>query len=243
MLEVSFLLLSIFISSFVSLKILKYRGFQMDFKNKFAICLIFSLEILWAGIFFEDMYIVMSIVGIFPLILIISLIDVKEKLVYDEDIICGIIIEIVISFFFEIEGIFTFIDEISVYELSNSINISLFDYIKSYIYRSIENFFTYGISFNMGLIQSFLAVILVFMFTYVLAKVSGSMGMGDVMYFSFLAMFANFWGCILIFFASFITCFFYCLALTIMNKDLKNGLISFTPFISISFVIFFCIAY
>ncbi len=173
--------------------------------------------------------------------MLISLTDAREKLVFDEDIICGIIIETIIIFIFEIKRVYTLLSELFPLIIFRERRGYLLNFLGKELKMSFLDFFSYGLAFNRDLCQSFTAVIVVFMFTYLLAKVSNAMGVGDVIYFSFLAIFANFWGCIFIFFASFITCFFYCVVLIIMNKDLEDGLISFTPFISIGFILFLCI--
>ena len=255
-----FSILTVFMNSFVSIEVLESRGFELNNTKKVSILLIMSFAVLWTAVYIDNINEFFMILFILPIMCIISLIDAKEKLVYDEDVICGIIIETAVLI---ISGFREFIYFLETAWMLNPLNclkmiimyrIRVSTYLSDEILGSIlksnirelvlysGDFFRYGIYFNKNIYESFLGIMVLFTVTAVLAKVTKSVGAGDVLYFSLLGVFPGFFGCMTIFFLSFMACSLYCIILIIMNRDFQDGLISFTPFISIGFIIFCCIA-
>ena len=234
--------ITIILNSFLSIYILKKRSFYMCLEKSLAVFTIMFFVVLWTYIYIAGIEQLIRIFFIFPIMLIISAVDAREKIVFDEDVICGIIIEIVISLVIEFRRFLTLTEDFFSLKSLNSLKLIFINYMWVSIHIASKNFFSYGVYFNRGVFESFLGMMVFFVSTYILAKVTKAIGMGDVIYFSLLGTIASFGGCIFIFFSSFMVCFLYCVVLKIINRDFEGGLISFTPFISIGFIIFCYIA-
>ncbi len=238
----SFIFVTIIFNSFLSVYILNERQFDMNGEKKLAIFIIMFFSVIWSYIYIGQIDTLVKLLFSFPLIIIISAVDAREKIVFDEDVICGIIIEIVISLVIEFKKFFYFVKYFFSVKSLSSLNMIVDNYIRGSIDIATKSFFSYGVYFNRSVFESLWGLFVFFALTYFLAKVTNAIGMGDVIYFSFLGTIASFGGCVYIFFSSFMVCFLYCIVLKIINKDFEDGLISFTPFISIGFIIFCCIA-
>lgn len=269
----SFILCSV--ESFSVIKVLKLRGVSINNTKKVSILFIMCISTLWSVYNIDNNYEQLKVLLILPIMIIISLIDVKEKLVYDEDIICGIILEIAILVMDDFNRFIHFISQCYFFRAFNILKM-IFNWIiwvfihggKS-VFTNVEtlysfmafpqfesaygnavscafhnNFFNYGIYFNKTFFESVLGMALLFIVSGVISELTGSLGAGDVLYFSIIGMFSNICGCFIIFFTSFAICSLYCIISIIIlnNKDFEDGLISFTPFISIGFIIFCCVA-
>lgn len=233
---------SVLINSYISIYILRKRFFNIDQKKIFIILLIMFISTFWTYTAMKVNCGKYRLSFVLSIIFITSMVDIREKLVFDRDVICGIIVEMVVSTIIEFKDMGPLLWKIFQSRQLNLINVIFGSYMWVSMHISLVNFFSYGIYFNRDIYESFLGMTVLFLFIYIPAKVTKAIGMGDVLYFTFLGMFANFFGCIVIFFSSFMVCSLYSMVLRIMNKDFEDGLISFIPFISIGLIIFCCIA-
>ncbi|MBC2576348.1 A24 family peptidase [Peptostreptococcus canis] len=166
-------------------------------------------------LFIFDPIILYRAVFIMPLIIVISTVDINERWVFDEDIISGIIINmgtIVLAFVFGIYG-----DK-----------VNYIGFIGCYKY----------------LLNAFVGMATLFVVTIIINVSTGSLGMGDVLYFALAGSFCGFGGIFILFFGSFILAGIFCLASYInsrINNVIMNKTIAFTPFISMSLIIYISI--
>ena len=91
-------------------------------------------------------------------------------------------------------------------------------------------------------ITSFLGGSLLFCISYLIAKISDEMGTGDSTYYFLAGSIVGIDYALYLFFISFFVAFLYIVGLRITKNKLEDGMISFTPFISISTIITVLIA-
>lgn len=197
---------------------LKSRDIEIKERYRKILLTILMIIILWANTSFKDNYIRYCIVFSLPIMFIVSITDINQRLVFDRDIFCGIIVEIgiILSKLFE-DG------RVNRYGLISTC------------------FFQDKIGFNKDITGFILGMFFMFILGYILNRTGRGFGMGDTMFFMFSGCFLNLEGCFFVFFASFVVCSIYCIIYRIINKNFGDGLISFTPFISIGIIIFWCI--
>lgn len=82
----------------------------------------------------------------------------------------------------------------------------------------------------------FSSVILTLCFGYLFYKVTNGIGDGDILYFSLCASFFDVSEIVVFFEMSFLVAFIFCLPKLIINRSI-SGMIAFTPFISVSFIL------
>ena len=195
-------------------KVMKDR--DVDFENIEKCAMIFILAVIntWSFLYLDNAVSIYSMIFSVPILIIVSITDINQRLVFDRDIICGIIVETgVIS-------VQLFYDTLCRTEICETV------------------FFKNGLYYNRSMAGFILGMLMLSAFNYILCRITGAMGTGDVVFFLYAGGFANMFGCIFIFFASFTACFLYCMVYRIINKNFGDGLISFTPFISIGIIIF-----
>ncbi|MEG0250391.1 MAG: hypothetical protein RR561_05995 [Peptostreptococcus sp.] len=227
-------------------RVLKNRGIELNNMEKTGTLLFILIIIQYCVLFSGNLYYLLRISFSIPILFIISYTDTKYRLVFDEDLICGIIVQVGIVLTFIIVDI-VYIKRYFPIEFDCTFTEKITSLYRQYANESFEiNEFTYflkHIFFLMNDIKgNVYSVVIIFLISYTLSKATGAMGMGDVLYFSFVASFGNMNQSIFIFFVSFIASGLYCICLNILdNKSFFNGLISFTPFISVGFIVSLCI--
>ena len=90
------------------------------------------------------------------------------------------------------------------------------------------------------LYNNIIGLILLFGLSYGLYRVTRGIGMGDVLTFTMVGTMGGLIDSLMVFFTSFISAGLYCIVIMIMNRmdsSKRDGLIAFTPFISIGFVV------
>ena len=90
------------------------------------------------------------------------------------------------------------------------------------------------------LYNNIIGLILLFGLSYGLYRVTRGIGMGDVLTFTMVGTMGGLIDSLMVFFMSFISAGLYCIVIMIMNRmdsSKRDGLIAFTPFISIGFVV------
>ena len=138
----------------------------------------------------------------------ISIVDAATRWVYDIDILGGILVSELI---FSLRILENLLD-----------NINNVDKIGPLLYNNI------------------IGLILLFGLSYGLYRVTRGIGMGDVLTFTMVGTMGGLIDSLMVFFMSFISAGLYCIVIMIMNRmdsSKRDGLIAFTPFISIGFVV------
>lgn len=240
-----FLFLALFEVIIVNI-VLDNRGIGLNNMEKLAVFLVISIMIQYCIVVCMDFYYLLRIIFSIPILFIVSYTDTKFRLVFDEDLICGIIVQVGIVLTFIIIDI-VYIKKYSPIGLNCTFTekiASLYGKIEKGIFNKGE----LGIYFDHlsylfeDIKRNIYGSIALFLVSYVIAKSTEAMGMGDVLYFSFIASFTDVSISFFIFFASFIFSGLYCIFLRIFDKkSFFNGLISFTPFISVGFLISLCL--
>lgn len=185
--------------SYFIYKILRFRDIFIGYYE----VLIMAISIFFINIFytfyssyrcnFYGMNYSTSILFFIPIIIIISFVDIKYRLVFDIDVFCGIIISVII---------------LLVFGNKKDIWIS---------------------SISGGLLLFFISLMM--------NIATKQLGMGDVFYYGLCGTIVGVEHSIVLFFLSFFVAFIYVVIIKISNKKILNGLISFTPFISVSLLI------
>lgn len=191
-----FFITSIFFVIFIDKMLLK-RGYELTYRGKINIFIIMSISICVLIVLCNDILKIFRLAYFLPFTIIISIIDINEKNVYDEDLINAIILEMAI--------------------------ILLNDF------SDLE----YWISIFGGAATLFVVA-------YLISHFTKSMGMGDVLYFALVGGFVDIQKAILIFFISFFVASICCIPRLIV-KGYGDGMVPFTPFISISAIIIIAI--
>lgn len=186
-------------------KNLNTRGYFLDLKSTYALFLIICVFVGYNLFLPVDFTSISKLVFILPTIITITIVDSRQRVVYDEDIIIGILIEV---------GILLF--QISIYR---NYNIDYLPVVKDIIK----------------------GMLLLFVISFFIVVATKSMGMGDVLYFLLAGIVVGCRGAIEVFFVSFISAGFYCIFYYLTDKTFKyknyDGLISFTPFISVAIIL------
>ncbi|WP_101772539.1 prepilin peptidase [Peptostreptococcus faecalis] len=189
---------SIFITIYV-IGILKNRGIFYCYTEKIVLFFIVCAMIQYNEIFQYSFLNRLMIIYFIPSMLIVVIVDIKERFIFDIDIISGIMIQV---------GIILI--QCTVFVCSG---IECWSII---------------VNFSAGMLYLFVISILIFILTK-------SMGAGDVLYFALIGLVNGLHGVLIIILISFLSSALYCVVM-IIRKGNKDGLISFTPFISIGFI-------
>lgn len=211
----------LFFSIFIIITLELREIFLYDVE-KIVIFILLTLIVISSVTFTEDIYVFYKNICLFPFLMIISIIDIKEKYVFDVDIFGGIIVNM---------GVFT------IY----SLNSLYFDF-------EIKEIFL-----NKIIISMCLSSIALILYRF------GGLGMGDVLLFFLVGLCSdgscfrlfdfeeiikirgfNLGYCLastfLIFLISFVSAALCCIK-KLIKRDYGDGIVPFTPFISIGFIL------
>lgn len=193
-------------------KILQKRDITFSINEKIILFIFMILYYNLLNLFIFNLIILYRIVFITPLIIVISTVDINERWVFDEDIISGIIINMGTIFLAFVFGVY-------------GDKVNYIDFIGCYKY----------------LLDTFVGMATLFVVTIIINISTRSLGMGDVLYFALAGSFCGFSGIFILFFGSFILAGIFCL-ISYINSEINNVLmdktIAFTPFISMSLIIY-----
>lgn len=199
--------------SLLTIRLLEDRGIGLGQLEEISILVLVSLGIIYNICLIpihgpDSLLYICRLVFIFPFLISISIVDAATRWVYDIDILGGILVSELI---FSLRILENLLD-----------NINNVDKIWSLLYNNI------------------IGLILLFGLSYGLYRVTRGIGMGDVLTFTMVGTMGGLIDSLMVFFMSFISAGLYCIVIMIMNRmdsSKRDGLIAFTPFISIGFVV------
>lgn len=193
----------------LTIYLLEDKGIETGLQERICLFGLISLLILYNSYYgpIEDFLYNCRIIFMVPFLISISIVDARTRWVFDIDVVGGILVSQLIL---GLEILEILLD-----------NVNDVDKIGLLLYNNVIGF------------------ILLFGLSYGIYRLTKGIGMGDVLVFAMVATMGGWMDSLIVFFMSFISAGLYCVVILIngINTGKRDGLIAFTPFISIGFIV------
>lgn len=193
----------------LTIYLLEDKGIETGLQERICLFGLISLLILYNSYYgpIEDFLYNCRIIFMVPFLISISIVDARTRWVFDIDVVGGILVSQLILC---LEILKILLD-----------NVNDVDKIGLLLYNNII-----GLMLLVGL-------------SYGLYRLTKGIGMGDVLVFAMVGTMGGWMDSLMVFFMSFISAGLYCVVILIngINTGKRDGLIAFTPFISIGFIV------
>ncbi len=193
----------------LTIYLLEDKGIETGLQERICLFGLISLFILYNSYYgpIEDFLYDCRIIFMVPFLISISIVDARTRWVFDIDVVGGILVSQLILCLEILKILFD--------------NVNDVDKIGLLLYNNII-----GLMLLVGL-------------SYGLYRLTKGIGMGDVLVFAMVGTMGGWMDSLMVFFMSFISAGLYCVVILIngINTGKRDGLIAFTPFISIGFIV------
>lgn len=193
----------------LTIYLLEDKGIETGLQERICLFGLISLLILYNSYYgpIEDFLYNCRIIFMVPFLISISIVDARTRWVFDIDVVGGILVSQLIL---GLEILEILLD-----------NVNDVDKIGLLLYNNVIGF------------------ILLFGLSYGIYRLTKGIGMGDVLVFAMVGTMGGWMDSLIVFFMSFISAGLYCVVILIngINTGKRDGLIAFTPFISIGFIV------
>ena len=193
----------------LTIYLLEDKGIDTGLQERICLFGLISLFILYNSYYgpVEDFLYNCRIIFMVPFLISISIVDARTRWVFDIDVVGGTLVSQLILGLKILEILLDKVNDV--------------DKIGLLLYNNII-----GLMLLVGL-------------SYGLYRLTKGIGMGDVLVFAMVGTMGGWMDSLMVFFMSFISADLYCVVILIngINTGKRDGLIAFTPFISIGFIV------